>query len=126
MDNSPTLVVIEDGNVFFKSRGNWLFPLFDLEDYLETHPLDLSKAGIRDKVVGKAAALLALKLGFRRIHGDLMSDLAVEILEKAGVAYSYDSRVPQVNCQTEVILKDVDDLEHAYQILCERAKRCSY
>lgn len=121
---SATLQVIEDGKILFESQGKWLYPLFDLEDFLKTHPLDLSRATIRDKVVGKAAALLALRLGFRRLHGDLMSDLAIEILEKTGAAYSFDARVPQIDCQTEELLKDMDDLDEAYGVLCQRAKRC--
>jgi hypothetical protein len=124
VDNHPTLQVVEDGNILFESQGKWLFPLFDLEDYLKSHPMDLSRAIIRDKVVGKAAALLALRLGFQRHHGDLMSDLAIKVLENAGVSYSFDNRVPQITCKTETILRDMDDMEEAYHILCLRAKRC--
>ncbi len=122
--NKPSLQVFEDGEIYFESNGKWLYPLFDLQDFLAEHPLDLSKSSLRDKVIGKAAALLAFRLGFQRLHGDLMSDLAIAFLESKGVAFSFDTRVPQIDCQTEELLKDMDDLDEAYRILCMRAKRC--
>ena len=43
MDQETTpkisLQVILDGEVIFQSCGHWLFPLFDLEDYLNEHPV---------------------------------------------------------------------------------------
>jgi len=123
-DDPATLQVIADGKILFESQGKWLYPLFDLEDFLKSHPLDLSRASVHDKVIGKAAALLSLRLGFHRLHGDLMSDLAIELLDNTGTAYSFNKRVPQIDCQTEELLKDLDDLDEAYRILCLRAKRC--
>ncbi len=122
--NKPSLQVFENGEIYFESNGKWLYPLFDLQDFLAEHPLDLSRASLRDKVIGKAAALLAVRLGFQRLHGDLMSDLAIAFLESKGVAFSFDMHVPQIDCQTEELLKDMDDLDEAYRILCMRAKRC--
>ena len=122
--NSPTMQVRLNDRVLFSSEGNWLHPLFELEDYLKDHPDLLKRASIWDKVIGKAAALLILRMGGNRLHGVVMSKLAAETLEKAGVAHSYDTLVPQIDCQTEELLKDIVDLDKAYQILCERAGRC--
>ena len=121
---ASSLQVRLDNEVLFSSSGKWLYPLFDLEDYLVDHPDLLKNATVWDKVIGKAAALLILRLGGRRIHGALMSELAAETLEKAGVAHSFDKLVPRIDCQTEEILQDVIDLDEAYQILCKRANRC--
>lgn len=122
--NTPTLQVFEDGEIVFERNGKWLYPLFELEDFLQDHPINLSRANLRDKVIGKAAAILALRLGFQRLHGDLMSDLAIALLESKSVAYSFDVRVPQIDCQTEELLKRVNNLDKAYRILCQRANRC--
>ena len=119
-----SLQVLVDGQVAFESQGKWLFPLFELEDFLQKTPLDMSAAEIRDKVIGKAAALLILRLGVGRVHGVLMSDLAVAVLENAQVPFNFDQRVPRISCQTEEILATVEDLEEAYQILRQRAGRC--
>ncbi|QRN84539.1 DUF1893 domain-containing protein (plasmid) [Chloroflexota bacterium] len=124
MTDSPSMQVLLDDQVLFTSTGKWLYPLFDLEDYLQEHPGLLKNATVWDKVIGKAAALLILRMGGNRIHGVLMSELAAKTLEKAGVAHSFDNLVPQIDCQTEELLKDVVDPDEAYDILCKRAGRC--
>lgn len=124
MTDSPSMQVLLDDQVLFTSTGKWLYPLFDLEDYLQEHPGLLKNATVWDKVIGKAAALLILRMGGNRIHGVLMSELAAKTLEKAGVAHSFDTLVPQIDCQTEELLKDIVDPDEAYDILCKRAGRC--
>lgn len=124
MTKTPSMQVLLDDQVLFSSTGKWLYPLFDLEDYLKEHPNLLQNATVWDKVIGKAAALLILRMGGNRIHGVLMSKLAADVLEKAGVAHSFDTLVPQIDCQTEGILQDIVDPDKAYEILCKRAGRC--
>lgn len=121
---TPSMQVRLNDKVLYSNEGKWLYPLFDLEDYLKDHPDLLRGATIWDKVIGKAAALLILRMGGNRIHGVVMSELAADTLEKAGVAHSFDTLVPQIDCQTEELLKDVVDPDEAYLILCKRAKRC--
>lgn len=116
-------VKLED-KVVFQSNGKWLYPLFELEDFLESHPLDMSNACVTDKVIGKAAALFLLRLNAGCVHAILISDPAVRVLSQAGVPLTYEERVALIACQTEKILADIDDPEQAYQILCKRAKRC--
>ena len=124
MMTTPSMQVLLDGQVLYSSDGKWLYPLFDLEEYLEEYPDLLRNATVWDKVIGKAAALLILRMGGNRVHGVLMSELAAEVLEKAGVAYSFDSLVPRIDCQTEEILEDIVDPDEAYKLLCESAGRC--
>lgn len=124
MTDSPSMQVLLDDQVLYSNTGKWLYPLFHLEDYLQEHPGLLKNATVWDKVIGKAATLLILRMGGSRIHGVLMSELAAEVLEKAGVAHSFDTLVPQIDCQTEEILKDIVDPDEAYEILCKRAGRC--
>lgn len=119
-----SLQVILEGEVVFQSGNKWIYPLFDLEDYLEDHPIRMNLAEVRDKVIGKAAAMLLLRLGAGKVHGGVMSELAVEVLSRNGVQYSFDKLVKRIDCQTEEILLEVDDLEAAYRILCHRANRC--
>ncbi len=123
-DGRPSLQVTRKGEVLYEATGKWLFPLFDLEDRQKENPIDLKTATVRDKVIGKAAALLMLRLGVVRAHGDVMSELALRVFEDAGVACSFDQLVPRIACQTEEILQDIRDPEEAYAILCQRAGRC--
>jgi hypothetical protein len=123
MLNSPSLIVFIADLVVFQSEGKWLFPLFDLEDYLMNHPVDMKNAHIHDKVVGKAAALLMVRLGVGQVHGVLMSDLASQVFETWEIPYSFDQRVERIDCQTEAILQEISDPEIAYKLLSHRAKR---
>jgi len=119
-----SLQVILDGEVIFQSSGLWLFPLFDLEDHLKEHPVDMANAEVRDKVIGKASALLILRLGAGRVHGDLMSELAVDVFNQASISHTFDKLIKRIDCQTEKILLEIDDPDVAYGILCKRANRC--
>lgn len=122
--NLPSLIVYVNDHIVFQSYAKWLYPLFDLEDYLVDHPIDMAHAVVHDKVVGKAAALLMVRMGVGGVHGVLMSELAVQVFEHWQLPYTWDQRIDRIDCQTEAILLNIDDPESAYQILCQRAKRC--
>ena len=109
-------------SVIFQSQKRWLFPLFELEEYLANHPLALSHAEFHDKVVGKAAALLMLRHGAGNVHACVLSKLGQRVLDQAGVPYSYETLVDRIDCQTEELLKEVEDPETAFAILRERAR----
>ena len=64
---APTLTVLHNGTPIFTSFGKWLYPLFELEDYLAAHPIQPDTLILQDKIIGKAAALLILRLRFRTI-----------------------------------------------------------
>ena len=119
-----TLQARYNGKNIFQSKGKWLYPIFDLEEYLENNPINVELVEVHDKVIGKAAAMLFLYLGVANIYGEVMSELAVQVLRNAGVPYSYGKLVERINCKTEELLFEIDDLEIAYEILCKRANRC--
>jgi zinc transport system ATP-binding protein len=119
-----TLVVMIKEKVIFQSNGKWLYPLFDLEDYLKNQSLDLKNATLFDKIVGKAAALLMTRMGAGKIHASVMSKLAMDVFEQFNTPYSYNQAVKRIQCQTETILSTITDPDEAYHILCKRAGRC--
>ena len=120
MDNI-TFKIIQDGRPVFQSDKHWLMPLFDFEDYLTDHPLELSAVEAHDKIIGKAAALLMIRLGIGSAHAEVMSRLARAVFERAAVYFTYTTLVDRIDCQTEEILLDINDPELAYQILYKRA-----
>jgi hypothetical protein len=120
---NTTLRVIQNGQLLYESDKRWLMPLFDLEKYLAAHPIDFSGVELHDKVIGKAAALLMIRLGTGSVHGDVMSVLASDILERNAIPHTYNTLVDRIDCQTEELLLEIDDPEAAYQILAERAHR---
>ena len=128
MDNclpeSVSLQLMVDDVVVFQSKGKWLYPLFDLEEHLRANYVDVTRATVCDKVIGKAAALLILRLNIGRIHGDLMSKLAMNLFEKNNKPFSFNKLVNSIDCKTEDLLLNIDNVETAYKLLCQRANRC--
>jgi len=120
---SPSLQVFLKDDPIFTHNGKWLHPLFALEDFLKQKKHTAADLYLKDSIIGKAAAILICRLGIRRIHGKLMSELAAEYLRSQKAEFSWDSLVPRIQCQTEEVLAGVDDTEEAYTELSRRAGR---
>jgi hypothetical protein len=116
-----TLEVFCDGVLVFSSTGNWLHPLFELEAYLESAPYNPAGLVAYDKIIGRAAALLMVRLGLGEVHARLLSRLGEEVLVHHGLQYTYDELVDRIACQTEELLVNELDPEPAYVLLRERA-----
>jgi len=121
--NEPTLTVFHDGTSIFTSYGKWLHPLFELEDYLADHPISPESLVLRDKIIGKAAASLIHRLRFRIVKVGILSKLGEAVLQRHGIAYTYEQLVDRIRCQTEELLAEVEDSEEAYGVLRVRAGR---
>src|SRR5947209_391243 len=102
--HAPTLTVLQDGTPIFTSHGNWLYPLVELEAYLAEHPIQPENLILQDKIIGKAAALLILRLGFRTVKADILSRRGEAVLQRYGMAYTYEQLVDRIHCQTEELL----------------------
>ena len=118
-----SLQVFLDNRLLFESQSKWLYPLFDLEDFLVSRSVDRSKLFVKDKIIGKAAALLLVYIGIGQVYGEIISELGISALEMHHVPYTFTTCVPRINCKTEQILISIDDPQIAYQILCKRANR---
>jgi len=114
--------VYDNPLLIFASSGHWLHPIFEFEEFLKKRAISPDTLEIRDKIIGRAAALLLVRLGVKRIHAGLLSNLGKEILEVNGITYFYDKLIPKIGCQTEDILRDEFDTERAYSLILERIK----
>ena len=110
-----------NGNVV-TSNKNGIAPLMD---YMADGQEGAEEAA--DKVIGKSAALLFIKMGVRRVYGEVMSEHAKQVLEHAHVAYSYGELVPYIinrqgdgMCPMEKAVLQTDDAERAYCLLKEK------
>jgi hypothetical protein len=119
----PTLTVRRDGVPIFTSHGKWLHPLFELEDYLADHAISPEGLVLQDKIIGKAAALLIHRLGFRTVKAGILSKPGEAVLQCYGIAYTYEQIVDRIRCQTEELLAEVEESEDAYDLLKVRAGR---
>ncbi len=117
MASDTTLEFIIDGRVLFASTGKWLHPLFDLERFLSSQGIDTRAAEVRDKIVGRGSAFLIARMGIRRVHAGVLSRLGKDVLDRAGVACSWESLVDRIQCRTEGLLRDTTDPEQAYRLL---------
>ena len=118
-----TLEVYQDKRLIFSSTGKWLYPLFDLEEFLKNKNLEPRQLLVKDKIVGKAAALLLVRLKIERLRAGILSELAKIVLDRYKLHYEYGQLVERVLCKTEELLGDIDDPISAYALLLERAGR---
>jgi|SRR6516165_871773 len=119
----PTLTVCHNGTLMCNSYGTWLHPLFELEAYLAEHPIQPEKLILQDKIIGKAAALLIDRLGFRTVQAGILSRLGEVVLQRHGIVYTYEQLVDRIHCQIEELLATVEDPEEAYRLVKIRAGR---
>lgn len=117
------VILSEDGTVF-QSKKSGIAPLMDFIIKSQDKAREAA-----DKVVGKSAALLFLKMGARRVYGQVMSEHAKKVFDAHGVNCSYGKLVPYIvnrrgdgMCPMEETVLETDDAETAYCLLCEKLK----
>lgn len=116
-----TLEAYLDGEIVFHSDAKWLYPLFELEKFIDQHQIDASRLLVVDKIVGRAAALIQLHFGIRTVHAKLMSRLALELFDHFQVDYQFEQLVDRIQCRTEELLKNEFDPDRAYQLIHQLA-----
>ena len=79
---------------------------------------------VADKIVGKASAMLLCLSNVKEVYCVVLSKSGKEILDKYGVLYHYDNLVECIinkngddMCPMEKTVKDIDDLNEAYEAL---------
>ncbi len=105
--------------VVFSSEKHWLHPLFDLESFFPQSGRDPAQTCLVDRVTGRAAAFLVVRLGIRELHTRVLSRRAIPVLERYGVQYRCLEQVDRVLCATEDLLADIQDPEAAWSLLQE-------
>ena len=115
--SEPSLQVLEGDRTVFSSFGKWLHPLFEFEEWLKKQDIDPRDLTLCDNIVGKAAALLIVRLEIRRVKAGVLSRLGEGVLKRYEVSYSCAEMVEKVLCRTERELLDVEDPQEAYRIL---------
>ena len=123
-EGNAACVVIRSGRIFRES-GRGVSPLLEFHDHREAGCL--RGATIVDKVIGRAAAMIAISGGATRVHGETMSEDARTLLESRGVTISYGTLVPRILnadrsdlCPLEKSVEGIDDPEQALAALRKR------
>lgn len=101
--------VILHGDTHISAAGLGVRPLLQYRK-------ELSGAVVADKVVGKAAALLAIAFGVRALYGAVMSKPAEAVLRRHGMPFAYGMLVSHIVnrtgdgvCPLEAAVWDIDD-----------------
>ncbi len=125
IDENLKFVLIKDDRII-KSNDRGVKPLLDLIRSKE----DVRGFSAADKVVGKAAALLYLKLGVREIYARLISKEAVDLFRENGVYYEYTSIQPFIKnrdltdmCPMDKSVRSISDPDKAFIAISETVRR---
>ena len=89
---SDTLEVYKGSKLLFASNEEVLLPLLEyIDKFAHYH-----QVVIFDKIMGNAAALLAVKARCRKVYSPLGSQLAIKTLDKYGIEYHLTETVPYI------------------------------
>ena len=118
------LRVFNGEHLIFSSEKKWLHPLFDFEEFLKTYKGPVDNLRSHDSAIGKAAAVLSVRLGIKNIHADLLSSLGLNYINQVlGNGHiTYDTLIDRLMCQTENKLENLTDSDEMYFLLRKRAK----
>lgn len=114
-----TICLCKDGE-FLQSDKRGIAPMMDFI----AGGANLAGYSVADLVVGKAAALLFAKCGIKNVFAKTLSRSGMEILERYGVCYEYETLAEKIVnrsgtdiCPMEKALANTDNPEEAFEIL---------
>lgn len=123
-DRAECVLITADGRLVTGERGHGVSPLLTL---YETRPGDMAGAVVVDKVVGRAAAAIAICGKARHVHGEVMSEDAVKFLHAHDISTSGTLLVPRILnrkrdglCPLEQSVAGIDDPAGALTALKRR------
>lgn len=112
------VVAYEDGAIidYYQER------IIDLASILKENKNALRNSKIADKVVGKVAASVMAVAGIKELYANTLSKVAIPVLEKANIQYSYGKIVDYIQnknksdmCPMEKKYKEEMDIIKIYQ-----------
>lgn len=103
-------------------RGRGIAPFLDIHDTFGKGAREKPLAGcfVVDKIIGRAAAFIAISGGVKAVHGEIMCEGAKQLLEKHGINVTCTLLVPQIRdrsferlCPLEDSVSGIEDPEQA-------------
>ena len=89
------VVLVGDTSIIRHDRG--VKPLLDFID----EKYNIKGAVVADKVVGKAAAMLYVLLEIKELYACVISEPALEVLQKNGINVTYGEKVSMIRNRTD-------------------------
>lgn len=125
LEGDKTCVLVK-GEKVYASNKSGIAPMMEFI----SQGLDLKGFSAADKIVGKAAAMLFSLAQISCLHAVVLSEPALEVLQKQKIKVSYDTLTKNIInragtgiCPMEETVKDETDLQKAYEKLCEKIKQ---
>ena len=126
MKNEQLSCIAEIGNAEYVSTLKGIAPLLKP---LRENPDFFIDAVVIDRVIGKSAAFLLIKGRIKSIHALIISQHALDLLNKHHVPVTYDKLVPFIinntntgMCPMEASVLNVEDPEEAFQVLIDKVE----
>jgi hypothetical protein len=88
------LVIVKKGQVLLSSRERGIAPFFQAVQSIGN---GLHNAAVADRIVGSAVAMLCLHARVRYVYADILSQGALDMLRKKGVAVNSKTTVPHIS-----------------------------
>lgn len=114
-----TCVILRESTAYYGVKRG-IAPLLE---FIESG-IDFTGFSAADKIVGKAAAFLYVKMNLTAVYGEVLSVSAAEILKKNGVEYGYGTLTEKIInragdgiCPMEKAVANADDPGQAVDIL---------
>ncbi len=114
-----SIVFVKDGQTIFSSGKTGIKPLIEA---LQVQGERLGGSSMADKVVGRAAALLAIYAKVKSVYASTIASGAAQLLDQHAIPYRYGSMVKQIlnrdgtdACPFEKSVRDTDKPEEALQ-----------
>lgn len=111
----------------FRLRG-----IRPMTDTLRDRPEVLKDAYIADRIIGKAAAMLAVAGGARAVYGEVMSEAGLKMLLAHGIEAQYGTLTDSIRnrentglCPMEQTVQSIDDPQKALPALLQTLARLS-
>lgn len=86
--------------------------------------ISLEGFSVADLVVGKAAASLFVKAGIKEVYAEVISESGSQLLKECHIPNQFKEKVPYIinrrgdgMCPMEMTVKDIDDIDEAYEAL---------
>lgn len=123
LENNYSFVLIKDGKIIKKSFKRGVIPFMEM---IRDNQGLMKGAVIADKVIGKAAALLAFDNQIKAVYAEVVSDKAKDLLQSHKIKCKYNKCVPYIKnrdnsdkCPMEKLTKDIDDPKIAYRLILD-------
>jgi hypothetical protein len=120
-DKQYSFVALAKGNILKTSHKRGVIPLMEM---IRDNRDMMQGAVIADKVIGKAAALLAVAYKVKQVYTEILSQQAKKVLDQYSIFYQYERCVDYIQnrsksgqCPMEKLTKDTDDPKTAYSLI---------